>query len=396
MIKYKNIILPIVAMLIIFGLDSLALTPLNKLSKIAGLLSGASGIAMLLIFYRQYPPQLRKFGAFYVALLVISILDSFLIYHQTLPDGIASNALILSSGSVFIIYYLLARFKVPMKDTVRYILGTTWVAFAIYLVLFASNYKYVNTTGDEFGFDTLRKGIVNIGALIYLVYFFEKNHIKYLAFSIILFSVNHWFDFQRFLFFAYLLCISFLLFTYRKNRTGVRFLAVMLFVIPLSIVGVSTTQFGQQFLQKYGAVISFVEENNEESDSSIDARVIESEIAWNSFKKYPVTGVGMIGGKMREQITSTSHFFVSDIGILGIMYVFGTLGLIFYFYQWRYFVQIYKRQYQSLHIYSVTILFTLIHSLITGRSILAPMELLLMITLFELARTRMSNDEIDG
>jgi hypothetical protein len=176
--------------------------------------------------------------------------------------------------------------------------------------------------------------------------------------------------------------------------------AVILKVTIASIVLVPTislfltmTETGDIIVQKITDAIELVDnDNNDYKDSSIEARVWQTEIAVKSIEKHPITGVGRIRGDLIEKVAGHSYFYVSDIGLIGILFSFGIFGILAFIMQIRYlFLQYTKGRFMTLRNsidFKIYILFILAHTVMTGRSINTPVEFVVLVALIEIVRIR--------
>ena len=115
---------------------------------------------------------------------------------------------------------------------------------------------------------------------------------------------------------ALLALLLYALFLARPRRAG-----VFTVLLPLGtlIIVLSLPQISATFASLF------------DTDLSYTVRVESSQIAWELFSKYPLFGMG------QDSVASTTfqelfgrHFFPSDIGLLGVMFKFGLVGLLVY------------------------------------------------------------------
>ena len=402
MIKRKYIALLIIITALVLTLDAFALTTVAKYAKYASMAISAVGFGVFGIYFRKFPKPLRQFGLLFIALLAISIISAKSIHHQSYFSGFIASSSIFIVGTSFLIYYLLIRYSISMELVRKSLLSTAWVFLAFFALLFLLQVQFPSSTSSDtvFGFQSLRKGIVNLGAIIYLVQFFKKNHFKYLAFALILFSVNRWADFQRYLLFVFAMCLGVLLFNYRKRTVGLKIIAITIFVVPILVTVLSVTPIGQEFAKKMSATFEIFEENSDDfSDSSMAIRVTQSLFALESIKKYPLTGVGRIRSSEKDKVSKTSYFHVSDIGLIGILYSYGIFGLLIFFKQSHY---VWKSLAKGALIrevlsaeFKLFLLFLIIHTILTGRSLNSPAEFMCILVFVEVGRRELKTQTED-
>jgi O-Antigen ligase len=390
MISKKKIAVFVILIIIMLSFDAFALTPLSRYTKLAGFGVSTLGFGLFIFYFRSFPVQLRRFGILFILLMAGSILSANIIYKQSIMSGFIANSPMYLCGSVFLMYFTFVRYKIDLEFAKPYFLTLSWSIFFVFTALFLLGTSFESSSTDNvFGFGTLKKGVINLGAIIYLVYFFKRNKYLYLFLSVFLFSINHWADFQRYIFFVYIMIAASMLYTYRSKTVSTKAIAVILFIVPMAVTVLSTTNFGAKFAEKLGAVSALIEEDSsDEMDSSIDARISQTAIALESIKKYPLTGIGRIRASNKNMVTGSEYFHVSDIGILGIIYSYGILGIVILILQFGYLYNTYKRgrfvENPINNEFKLFAFFLLLHTILTGRSINSPAEFMIMVGLIEI------------
>jgi hypothetical protein len=88
---------------------------------------------------------------------------------------------------------------------------------------------------------------------------------------------------------------------------------------------------------KFNAAVSVVVTGDEGEDSSANARISESNIALTYVKKYWLPGTGLISNQWHGGYKALlGYFHPSDIGLLGIIFLYGVLGLVVFAYQFHF------------------------------------------------------------
>ena len=394
MISKRKIAVIAFMVIVVFAFDIFERTPIGLLTRFVGMALSTIGFGLFTLYFRQFPYHLRKFGLLFIALFVLSISASYFIYKQPIASGIIANSSIYLSGSIFLIYYIFMKYKLDFETAKSNFLLLAWSVFFLFAFLHLTGVAFVSNDGESiFGVGNLKKDIINIGVIIYLVRFFQRNSNVYLLLSIVLFSVNHWADFQRYIFFMYVLVFASMLFHYRNRNTGIRAISIVLFVSPILLTILSATEYGEKFIQKTEAVFSIFEDNgSQKSDNSINARISETAIAMTSIKQHPITGVGRIRSSNKSEITGDLYFHVTDIGLIGVIYTFGILGILIFLLQAHYLYLNFKGgKFMSIDAtreFKLFMFFLLVHSLLTGKVIYSPTEFMIMVGLIELGNYR--------
>lgn len=397
MIKKTHIVLLIIVIAFVLAFDALALTSVAKYAKYFSMALSAVGFGIFGFYFRKFPKIIRQFGVLFTLLLVISIISANLIHNQSYFSGIIASSSITIVGSSFLIYYLLIKYSISLETAKRSILTASWVFLVLFAFLYAIHIQFPSSSGENiFGFQSLRKGIINLGAIIYLTQFFKRNHFKYIVFAILLFSVNHWADFQRYILFVFIMCLGALLFNYRNRTVGLKVMAIVIFIVPVVATVFSTTEFGQEFTKKINNVFELFEEDSENyTDSSIAIRVTQSVFAIKNIAKYPLTGVGRIRSSEKDKVTDTKYFHVSDIGLIGILYSYGLFGFLIFLKQCQYLWKALARGAlirESINAeFKIFLLFLIIHTILTGRSLNSPGEFMCILVLIEVGRHQLQN-----
>jgi hypothetical protein len=172
----------------------------------------------------------------------------------------------------------------------------------------------------------------------------------------------------------------------KKKISGLKITVVALIAIPLGMIIIPQTQLGKTIGDKITSAFELFESDNSDySESSVDIRVEETAFAMKSIEKYPFTGVGRIASSMKKDLLGNVHFFVSDIGLIGVLYTYGILGVLLYLNQIR---TLFKRvigkglfSIEELAGYKLFLFFVVIHAALTGNTIFAPAEFLVTLSI---------------
>jgi len=401
MIKKKKIAILVVLLCALVCFNVFALTPLGNYSKLMSFALSSVGFLLLGTYYRQFPKKLRIFGLLFILIYSMSILSTNFVHGQSIPSGIVASADIYFVGIGFLVYYVIMHYQIKLEEIKSIILRTAWIIFVIYIALYAFDIEFTSSSGeDTFGLGALRKNWLNFAAFIYMAKFFKENKSKFLAFSLILFSINHLVDIQRYILLMYLICLMFMIFQFARKAVVMKVGIALLILIPLFTLVVTATGVGLAIQEKFSDAMELLDEDKEElSDASIEVRFLQTEAAVSSIVKYPITGVGVIRNSEVERIVGLSHFYVSDIGVIGILFSFGIIGLIVFIIQIRYLVWgfIKKRasKIQSVIEFKYYLLYIILHALMSGLTMNTPGVFIMMVALIEVGRTRYEQNAIN-
>jgi len=381
--------------------ETFTLTPLGRIAKSLAMGGGLVGFAVYATYYRRFPKPIRQFVNFFLFIFVSSVLSSYLIYQQPLRAGIAANGSIISSGLCLLTFFFIRKFKFDNKKILKYSIYIGWVLMLVYLLILTSGIKFgaLNESGDEFGIESLRKGFVNLVSIIFLVRYFKTNKFYHLLIALFFFSVNEWGDFQRYILLVFLMAVGMMVFFNRKRIAGIKLILASIIIVPLGVLFIMNTSVGIQINQKISSALEVVSKDNGDlSEASVAARIWETEVALESIQKYPLFGVGKVRSEVLEKKTGNKYFFISDIGLLGILYAFGVVGILLFIKQFIYMIRsllkqnLFENQYNTELV--VFLFFVILHSFLTGRSILMPAEFIMIIVLLEAGKLSFSEEQI--
>ncbi len=401
MIRKSNIALVVILISLLLVFETFTLTPLGRMAKTLSMGGGLAGFALYAVYYRRYPKALRQFVNFFLFLFVSSVLSANLIYGQGIRAGIAANGSIISSGLCILSFYLIRKYKFNIQHLLNYSVYIGWALLLIYLAILMSDIKFgaTNESGDEFGIESLRKGFVNLVMIIFLVRYFKSNKFYHLLFALIFFSVNEWGDFQRYILLVFLMSIGLLVFFNRKRLAGIKIILASIIIVPMTILFLMNTSLGRTIDQKMTSALEVVSSDDRDlSEASVAARIWETQIALESIQKYPIFGVGKVRSDVLEKKTGNRYFFISDIGLLGILYAFGIVGIILFLkqlvYMFRYLLsqKLFQNSYNTEM--AVFLFFVIVHSFLTGRSILMPAEFIMIVVFLEAGKIAYNEDQL--
>jgi hypothetical protein len=127
-------------------------------------------------------------------------------------------------------------------------------------------------------------------------------------------------------------------------------------------------------VQKFGDALSVVVTGEKGDDVSSNARILESAIAFPYIQKHWVLGNGKLSNQWHGGYEGIlGYFYPSDIGVIGVLYIYGILGLLFFLGQYYYAINVSKRlstYYKSSPLLDGIkgfLLYFLLHSIVTGR-----------------------------
>lgn len=155
------------------------------------------------------------------------------------------------------------------------------------------------------------------------------------------------------------------------------FMPKLLFFLMFSIVIMYATnaEYIGNLLDKFDSAITVVLTGDETNDASANARIIETAIALPYIEKHWVMGNGDISNQWGGGYEGVlgGYFYPSDIGIFGVMYMYGLLGMLLFLAQFQFafryskMIARYNIQTPLIDATKGYLLYFAIHSLVTGR-----------------------------
>ena len=341
---------------------------------------------------------MRILAWLFLALYVQSVMATHYVYGQSIREGLVASSGLLGVGIGLLVYFVMLRYRVGLERLFKATSWIAWIYFVILAALFIMGTTFTNAEEEVFGVESMRKGLINFVACYYLLRFFQEEQWRFLFYNILLFSANEWQDFQRIMFFLYILCFAIVLFQFRRRSIGARILIGIFILLPILSVILPTTDFGQQALEKFNQAFELFDSDKEQyTDSSVNARIKETDYALERIQQYPLTGTGRMKRSNIETYTGLSYFFVNDIGVIGILFCFGIPGILILFWQFRYwwinYVKSRFREYSLSSGAKLYMILILLHTIFSGLTIFTPAEFMLMMAFIEVNKFEMIADD---
>jgi len=358
------------------------LSPLMVLEQALTILFALVGLVFLMVKRKSLESDLKKWLLIFSTLGVISVFTNN-IFHQ-----VSFSSAVIGSLAYFKIFSLVPVFfwtRHPERSyfTLRYfrMFGLLWFISLLILYVLNVNLNFKSPfTGTEMIVEVsrLNKNIINLLSIYYLALFFMKRTNRYMVISFILFGANFFGDFQRYIFICFILTVLLGFFVQRSVLIRIRLLPIALASFIAGTAFLSNADYGRLIMKKYSDVGFLFADQGSKTDYSVSARLWESDIAINGFWEHPLLGNGVFRSGVKEQLFGDVHFYLSDVGLLGILYAFGIIGLIVFLLQLRFYFSISPSSIIDLWV-KLSVLFTMLYSILTGTSILMPSVFMVVI-----------------
>ena len=267
-------------------------------------------------------------------------------------------------------------------DVERILIFLTWLTFGIFSVmrLTLNPLDYLSTPGFVVGPLSespafTEPGIfMSFGVLYYALQGMRKRRIKYYLYALILYLVAVGGS-GRFLTVTFAVVLAYFLIRWRSlPQVGLALAQFLSFVaVALTIAYLISPTNVTNRVVKFGQAIQVATGASDVEDYSAAARVVETNLAKPYINKHPYLGVGVLSTQWSGTATAvgTSYFFTDDIGLVGIAFSYGLLGLAFLAFQYFFAVRAgasIPKQYANPLVDGTKafVLFTAVFSITTG------------------------------
>jgi hypothetical protein len=394
---YINVVV-LTIYLLFYGSPVLSITPISGLYTIFSYVIVTVLVLFGLVYIYDKVLIKKRFSGIDLMVVLMSMFTFYtafnanIVFDQPFLKGIfVAGKTYLPLISIFFIYYLLKSDKISIIQWNYATLIMCWISLALNIVLMYTINPALYKDTDMVGYNPSKGGYVfNFppGFIIYglayyfIDYVFNKNRIS-LFLSFILIAYILFFDKGRILFittlgtlFIHMLWMVPIKTSILRSFTILVFAGVMIlivyFISPelLSIV--------------YKMFMVFVEAifGIETGESSADARWIEIGTIFSHWEKYPghiFFGVGMLP---RDELwLRFGYLYFTDVGIFGILFVFGIVGTIlqylFFIYPLRIIMKVKNFRYNLVYNTAIAGIITqVLNSFFTGGFVFAPIGIM--------------------
>jgi hypothetical protein len=349
-----------------------------------------------------------RFTQLELYLLLLMIADPVLaawrtnqIFGQPLIYGILSQREIVLIAALPILANMLRRETVKLADLESVLLYLTWGTFALYsgarLLLKPSSFSAYGEglvthpmAGAEPSFKFQPYFLV-FGMFYYAIQGIRTERRRYYLAAAILFVAALGGNGRGLVVSA---VATFIFFLYRLRGLRRATLMVLKSVSIAALLGAAIFAINPERLSAriagFSDAFAVVVAGSTTKDSSANARLFETLAALPYIQAHPFLGNGVISHQWQggSEMAMGEYFFASDIGIIGIVFSFGILGLLLYAYQYRIAWLAVMRLPNSLHnpLLDATrafLMFSAIYSLETGLCVWDACSTLFFVTLLD-------------
>jgi len=287
------------------------------------------------------------------SLPVVASIIAFSLFGQDLISGFTGN---LAFYNFYIILFHVFYFKFrnnALNEIKLTIVTLGWISLIVcYFVQVAfpglefTVPSFDGTTTYTYNLYSLGPAFIPWTGMYYLAKYKETAKAKYLLLFFLFISYIVVMQNARAFTLALLLCV--IIFYLRefslKGKWKLGFsIFVLLFISSILILAIpQLNNFFSDKVESFQAALGAAS-GKEVEEVSANARLLEVNIAYTYIQDYYLLGVGFLKGNTTEKNIS-SYFFASDIGLVGIVFNYGLIGLLLIGYQLKYFVVEFKNR----------------------------------------------------
>ena len=312
---------------------------------------------VLFAFFAQVGSRHKSISGFEVYLFAIIAVMPFIsaicakyTFGQPLLPGLLTHRVMATYGTGIALLYWIRSGKVSLEDLRVALLVCGWSSLALYMMMFLmmDPVRYGGVRGfvgggvvEPFHF-IFKSPFISFLVIYYVVSAFAKRSIVPLVLTVPLIFYLIFVDGGRSQFLSLMLILGWLLVTRvsigRLLSLGIPFLVLL--VVSIAALHQYRPDVVEHQVEKFYAAIYVVTTGKESSDSSANARLREQQIAMPYIKRNIVFGNGQLSAQWQGgYFGQIGQFAPSDIGVLGLLFVFGIFGLVVFYAQflfaWR-------------------------------------------------------------
>lgn len=353
-IKYAVLIL-----ILFIGFRAGFRTPLDEISKIAEEVLIFFLIGFILFRISQWVNNKDKLSRFELLMMMMMIfpiwsaIASAINFSQPLIYGIGTtrNFYLFLLGPFF--YYLLHKKIITLIFLKNTMLAASWFTLAVFIIIYLSINPEKYPDRFFIGFNELKGGYIfkfNIALLIftllyYSIRFLSTHRFLYLLLSLPFFYMMLFIRQDRSIIIMTLFVMLIFYFKRIFFQSAIRYSAMIILLIFTVFFIVEITDYkpsDQSVSRFYNLWLTVTGRETDESATNI--RRLEVIKAWPDIEKRFLFGNGELSPRWQDGFSRIyGYFYPSDIGIIGILYLFGITGTLLLFVQFLFAHKIIKK-----------------------------------------------------
>jgi hypothetical protein len=325
-------------------------------------------------------------------LFFLGVISSFLFLKQDIYSGILASIRVFNSFSIFVYLLWIQNQDINIDKVFRKLFNFIWI-YLIFLIIasvLGLTFVFISPiSGNELVTDASKigKNIFWFGECYFLVKYVLKNNSLYLFKFLLIFIGTQIQDIQRGDILVLAVTIFFILFKFSDKKSVKKmYLLAPIFTFFLLIL-FSGSNLSKTVNEKFNQIFMLLDQSKvpKIDDPSVFIRLEEIDFAVSKFVESPIFGNGLIRTSKKEQLIGDIYFYPDDIGIIGILFSFGFMGIIIYIYIAKKLFKISIRDnsilYTGLYVY---LFYILIYTLKNGTILYNPARYLFFLSLLTL------------
>jgi len=283
-----------------------------------------------------------------VIIPIMAALPAFKEFGQPIIYGILSQRGVAVFGGVLLLFTCLHYQIVKLHELEQIMLFIAWGTFVLYALmkLFLDPNKFISygngfvSINDGSYLFKLQNYFIMFGLFYYTFRGFRKKIKKDYLIATILFVFMLGDNGGRGMTLAFI--VTFLFYVFRwggfaKFAKIIPKFSLIVILLLLLFYFVNPEQTISR-IQKFTDAFTLALTGTEGEDSSANARLFQILVAVPYIVKHPFVGSGNISQQWQEGFEGVlgAYFHPSDIGLIGIVFLYGTIGFLFYSWQLKY------------------------------------------------------------
>jgi hypothetical protein len=313
----------------------------------------------LIFFLAYFPWKLStglRFSTFEIYVLVLMLAGIVLPawgawreFGQPMIFGMLAERGVGLLGMWLLLLNALRRRLITLTDIEAALLVLAWGTFGLYFLMrlalsparFASyGPGFIADSGDGTPIFKLPAYFILYGVVYYALRGFRTRRLRYYGAAAILFLFGAVGLTERWLTVSMGLTLLFFLFRWRRVGEFVTslFVFVSLAGLGLAAIMVVRPQLVTSTGAKFTDAFTVVSTGTTGTDSSANARLLESVLVLPYIQKHPLLGNGVLSNQWQGggQQMLGAYFYGTDIGLVGIAFSYGLFGVILFSFQYRF------------------------------------------------------------
>lgn len=363
------------------------LTPLSIYADILVQIFSFFGLIKII----QHKYFLKKYYGRIILILSLLIFSSIIGSMTSLDQGFYSAAIasqhIIKGFSIFFFVPWLQKDQIDINKIFSSLIKIIWI-YSMYIVVVSLidwSYIFVSPlSGDELKVTAAKydKSLIFFGIIYYFIKFFATQKLSCFFYALILFVTTQIYDIQRGDFIFVGLVFLFLITKHFGSIANKKLLFFLPFLMLTLTIGLTEIDF-ERLEAKFEPLTLIIDGKvNDISDNSILVRFTEIDFATKGFSDNPILGNGLIRSSMKGKLIGNIYFYPGDIGIIGVLYTFGMIGILVFIIYSKLLLKILKF---NVNLYTQTFLlysvYIYLYTIKDGTIFYFPLEMMICLVL---------------